>query len=234
MARARADDVTADMTRERRRRSDGESAAAPHPSHPLATPPRSDTTTRRSRTLFAERPRGLDRDAAHCSRFRRHHRDRDRDVLRKTARFNREESRVKTRGSRGGQVVKSTVVRHPSGEGPRTMPRGRGGHPHIHLKDTSAPNHPHFTLIGLLPVDEVVEEPAGTPPREAAGRVGGRVAPAAPWARPRSKRKPARSPGRGSRARAWLLASRSRENSATSAKRTPSKHTFKDFRCLSF
>ena len=134
MARARADDETADMTRERRR-SDGESAAAPHPSHPLATPPRSDTTTRRSRTLFAERPRGLDRDAARRSRCRRRHRDRDRPE--ENSHINRGESRVgrraeaevarwlRVRWGGGWEVrvkmdrsggVKFLVVRGPRGE----------------------------------------------------------------------------------------------------------------------
>ena len=35
------------------------------------------------------------------------------------------------------------------------------------------------------PGHELAEEPAGTPPRETAGRVGGRVAPAASWVRSR-------------------------------------------------
>ena len=110
MARARADDETADMTRERRR-SDGESAAAPHPSHPLATPPRSDTTTRRSRTLFAERPRGLDRDAARRSRCRRRHRDRDRPEG--NSHINRGESRVGRRAE--AEVVRWLRVRWGGG-----------------------------------------------------------------------------------------------------------------------
>ena len=127
MARARVDDVTADMTRERRR-SDGESAAAPHPSHPLATPPRSDTTTRRSRTLFAERPRGLDRDAARRSRCRRRHRDRDRPE--ENSHINRGKPSWTTRGSRGGQVVKSTMGRRLGGarhNGPTRRSRIVGG-----------------------------------------------------------------------------------------------------------
>jgi len=64
----------------------------------------------------------------------------------------------------------------------------------------SAPKSYTPSVFRTVPGHELVEEPVGTPPREAAGRVGGRVAPAASWARPRSKRKPVRSPGRGSRA----------------------------------
>ena len=44
----------------------------------------------------------------------------------------------------------------------------------------------HTFSVSYVPGHELVEEPAGTPPREAAGRVGGWVAPAASWARPRS------------------------------------------------
>ena len=110
MARARADDVTADMTRERRR-SDWESAAAPHPSHSLATPPRSDTTTRRSRTLFAERPHGLDRGAARRSRCRRRHRDRGRPE--ENSHINRGESRVRRRAE--AEVVRWLRVRWGGG-----------------------------------------------------------------------------------------------------------------------
>jgi len=75
----------------------------------------------------------------------------------------------------------------------------------------SAPKSYTPSVFRTVPGHELVEEPVGTPPREAAGRVGGRVAPAASWARPRSKRKPVRSPGRGSRAglekrRSWCVA----------------------------
>ena len=59
MARARADDVTADLTRERRRRSDGESAAAPPRTAAASPQPRRDdnktTTDLPSRALGASR-----------------------------------------------------------------------------------------------------------------------------------------------------------------------------------
>ena len=98
----------------------------------------------------------------------------------------------------------------------------------------SAPKSYTPSVFRTVPGHELVEEPAGTPPREAAGRVGGRVAPAAPWARPTSKRKPPgplggeAAPGLG-----FSLQDLERIPPRLLNERHRSIH-FEDFGCLSF